>query len=76
MAAVAWHTRAHRGICVYTAQGDPPENMRRFWRMLLRKSLSPGCLAGLQFAVFGLGDSNYPKYNVGFWLQLIAEQSI
>jgi sulfite reductase alpha subunit-like flavoprotein len=50
--------------------------MRRFWRMLLRKSLSPGCLAGLQFAVFGLGDSNYPKYNVGFWLQLIAEQSI
>jgi sulfite reductase alpha subunit-like flavoprotein len=32
--------------------------------MLLRKSLAPGCLAGLQFAVFGLGDSNYPKYNV------------
>jgi hypothetical protein len=38
--------------------------MRRFWKLLLRKSLPPTALAGLQYAVFGLGDSGYVKYNV------------
>lgn len=45
-------------------QGDPPDNMKRFWRFMLRKSLTPGSLSGVRFSVFGLGDSNYPKYNV------------
>lgn len=45
-------------------QGDPPDNMRSFWRFLLRKSLPPTSLSGLRYAVFGLGDSGYPKYNV------------
>ncbi len=39
--------------------------MRAFWRFLLRKSLPPGSLAGLSYAVFGLGDSGYVQYNVG-----------
>ncbi len=47
-----------------TGQGDPPDNMRPFWSFLLRKSLPPDSLAGASFAVFGLGDSGYAKYNV------------
>jgi hypothetical protein len=39
--------------------------MRRFWKLLLRKNLPPTILAGTKFAVFGLGDSGYVKYNVG-----------
>jgi hypothetical protein len=38
--------------------------MRKFWRMLLRKNLPADLLTGLQYAVFGLGDSGYVKYNV------------
>lgn len=45
-------------------QGETPDNMRRFWRALLRKSLPPSTLAGLAYAVFGLGDSGYVQYNV------------
>jgi hypothetical protein len=45
-------------------QGNQPDNMRRFWRFLLRKSLPPDSLSHMQFAVFGLGDSGYPSYNV------------
>ena len=31
--------------------------MKQFWRFLLRKSLPADSLAGVTFAVFGLGDS-------------------
>lgn len=47
-----------------TGQGEAPDNMRGFWRFLMRKSLLPDSLAAVQFAVFGLGDSGYPNYNV------------
>ena len=47
-----------------TGQGEFPENSRRFWRFMLRKSLAADSLASLRFAVFGLGDSGYPKFNV------------
>ncbi len=47
-----------------TGQGDAPENFARLWRLLRRASLPPGSLAGLRFAVFGLGDSAYAKYNI------------
>ena len=48
-----------------TGQGDPPDNMRKFWRFLCRKSLPlKSSLPDLNYAVFGLGDSSYPKYNV------------
>ena len=48
-----------------TGQGDPPDNMKAFWRFLLRRSLPlRTSLALTNFAVFGLGDSSYPKYNV------------
>lgn len=47
-----------------TGQGDPPRNMVPFWRVLLRRGLPHDALAGLQFAVFGLGDSGYARFNV------------
>ncbi|XP_073288972.1 NADPH-dependent diflavin oxidoreductase 1 isoform X3 [Primulina huaijiensis] len=37
--------------------------MKGFWRFLLQKNLSHGWLNGVCYAVFGLGDSSYQKYN-------------
>eukprot|EP00775_Hariotina_reticulata_P011858 gene11858-12002_t len=51
-------------VAATTGQGDPPDNMRRFWKLLLRKSLPATALIGMQYAVFGLGDSGYVKFNV------------
>ncbi|KAJ2828379.1 NAPDH-dependent diflavin reductase [Coemansia furcata] len=50
-------------VCSTTGQGEEPDNMRRFWRFLLRKSLPHDALSSLDFAVFGLGDSSYQKFN-------------
>uniref|UniRef100_A0ACD5W444 Uncharacterized protein n=1 Tax=Avena sativa TaxID=4498 RepID=A0ACD5W444_AVESA len=46
-----------------TGQGDPPDSMKGFWRYLLKKELGARWLEGLRYAVFGLGDSGYQKYN-------------
>ncbi|KAK0636902.1 hypothetical protein B0T17DRAFT_485500 [Bombardia bombarda] len=47
-----------------TGQGDMPRNTTKFWRNLLREKLSKtNCLAPVNFAIFGLGDSSYPKFN-------------
>ncbi|XP_011312374.1 NADPH-dependent diflavin oxidoreductase 1 [Fopius arisanus] len=46
-----------------TGQGDPPSNMRKFWRFLLRKSHPQSLLQNVKYAVLGLGDSSYEKYN-------------
>ncbi|MED6276385.1 NADPH-dependent diflavin oxidoreductase 1 [Characodon lateralis] len=50
-------------VCSTTGQGDPPDNMKNFWRFLFRKSLPVGSLSCLDCAVLGLGDSSYPKFN-------------
>uniref|UniRef100_UPI0037E89305 NADPH-dependent diflavin oxidoreductase 1 n=1 Tax=Semicossyphus pulcher TaxID=241346 RepID=UPI0037E89305 len=50
-------------VCATTGQGDPPDNMKNFWRFLFRKSLPAGSLSRLDCAVLGLGDSSYPKFN-------------
>ncbi|KAG7249980.1 hypothetical protein CRUP_018065, partial [Coryphaenoides rupestris] len=50
-------------VCATTGQGDPPDNMKNFWRFLFRKSLPAGSLCQLDCAVLGLGDSSYPKFN-------------
>lgn len=47
-----------------TGQGDNPDAMKGFWRFLLQKSLRKDWLKGVDYAVFGLGDSSYQKYNV------------
>ena len=45
-------------------QGDAPKTFQRFWQFLLRKKLPVRTsLQDLSFAVFGLGDSSYEKYN-------------
>lgn len=45
-------------------QGEMPDNMKRFWRFLLRKGLPADSLAAVRCAVVGLGDSGYVDYNV------------
>ncbi|KAI1617599.1 NADPH-ferrihemo protein reductase [Exophiala viscosa] len=50
-------------VIATTGQGDFPENARRFWTSLLRKKLSPATLSGVDYALVGLGDSSYPKFN-------------
>jgi sulfite reductase alpha subunit-like flavoprotein len=44
-----------------TGQGEEPDNMRRSWRFLLRRSLPPSSLHLQHFGVLGLGDSSYPR---------------
>ncbi|KAK5064606.1 hypothetical protein LTR84_000440 [Exophiala bonariae] len=50
-------------VVATTGQGDFPDNARKFWKSLLRKKLSPSTLAETNYAVVGLGDSSYPKFN-------------
>lgn len=38
--------------------------MQGFWKYLLQRNLSRQWLEGLNYAVFGLGDSGYQKFNV------------
>ncbi|KAK3755557.1 hypothetical protein RRG08_012779 [Elysia crispata] len=69
------HERLAIFVCSTTGQGDPPDNMRMFWKFLLRRDLPSASLSGLQFAVLGLGDSSYQKFNVvGKRLQKRIEQ--
>ncbi|XP_030062090.1 NADPH-dependent diflavin oxidoreductase 1 isoform X2 [Microcaecilia unicolor] len=35
----------------------------KFWRFILRKNLPPASLCQVDYAVLGLGDSSYPKFN-------------
>ena len=50
-------------VCATTGQGDQPDNMKRFWRFLLRKNLPPDAFEAVKFGVIGLGDSAYIKFN-------------
>ncbi|CAH0555397.1 unnamed protein product [Brassicogethes aeneus] len=50
-------------VCATTGQGEEPDNMKSFWRFLLRKSLPHDSLSGIRYGVLGLGDSSYAKYN-------------
>lgn len=48
---------AHMQTVIALVQGEVPDNMKRLWRLLLRKSLPADALRGVHVAVFGLGDS-------------------
>lgn len=50
-------------VCSTTGQGEEPDNMKKFWRFLLRKDLPSDSLSLTRFGVLGLGDSSYPKFN-------------
>lgn len=46
-----------------TGDGETPTNMSISWKFLLQKCLSSTFLQNTKFAIFGLGDSSYDKYN-------------
>ena len=46
-----------------TGQGDFPTNSRKFWASLLKRKLRHDTLADVTYALLGLGDSSYPKFN-------------
>ena len=50
-------------VCATTGQGDQPDNMVKFWRALLKRSLPKEVLKGLNYGVLGLGDSGYAQFN-------------
>ena len=50
-------------VCSTTGDGEEPTNMRQFMKFLLRADLPNNLFAGIGFAVFGLGDSSYDKFN-------------
>ena len=50
-------------IVATAGEGEVPLSMKKFWKFLLRKSLSTASLQGVSSAVFGLGDSSYEKFN-------------
>lgn len=43
--------------------GEVPLNMRKFWHFIRRLDLPGGVLGDMRFAVFGLGDRAYVKFN-------------
>lgn len=50
-------------ICSTTGHGQEPENMKKFFNFIRRRDLPNDCLLNLSFAVYGLGDSSYSKFN-------------
>ncbi|KAJ3415526.1 NADPH-dependent diflavin oxidoreductase 1 [Chytridiales sp. JEL 0842] len=50
-------------VCSTTGQGEEPTNMKQFWKFLLRKALPLDSLTEMKYAVFGLGDSSYLRFN-------------
>ncbi|XP_057404446.1 NADPH-dependent diflavin oxidoreductase 1 isoform X5 [Balaenoptera acutorostrata] len=50
-------------VCATTGQGEPPDNMKNFWRFIFRRNLPSTSLCQMDFAVLGLGDSSYAKFN-------------
>ncbi|CAG2236502.1 NADPH-dependent diflavin oxidoreductase 1 [Mytilus edulis] len=50
-------------VCSTSGQGDPPDNMKMFWRFILRKNLPVNSLSQMSYAMLGLGDSAYQKFN-------------
>ena len=51
-------------VVATTGYGEVPDNMKRFWRGIMSKSLKSDFLKNLSFTVFGLGDSTYQNFNV------------
>ncbi|KAF9902050.1 NADPH-dependent diflavin oxidoreductase 1 [Linnemannia zychae] len=50
-------------IASTTGQGEEPDNMKKFWKFLLRKSHPSDALDHMEYTVLGLGDSAYIKFN-------------
>lgn len=50
-------------VSATAGQGEEPENMKKFWKFLLKKSLPADSLRDVNVAVLSLGDSSFPKFN-------------
>ncbi|KAF8599889.1 riboflavin synthase domain-like protein [Ceratobasidium sp. AG-I] len=50
-------------VCSTTGNGIEPANMTPLWRALLRAELPPDLFEDMDFAVLGLGDSSYQRFN-------------
>lgn len=50
-------------VIATTGQGEFPSNALSFWKSLLKKKLPRDFYTGIRYALAGLGDSSYPKYN-------------
>ena len=50
-------------VCSTTGLGEEPDNMKLSWRFLLRRELPANSLENSLYAVIGLGDSSYLKFN-------------
>ncbi|KAL9290042.1 NADPH-dependent diflavin oxidoreductase 1 [Arabidopsis thaliana] len=57
------HEEAVVFVVSTTGQGDSPDSFKAFWRFLLQRNLGNYWLQQVRYAVFGLGDSGYQKYN-------------
>lgn len=55
-------TVLHNEIPLRTGDGDPPENACIFWRKIRSKDLNEDYLKHLEFALLGLGDTNYTTF--------------
>ncbi|KAI8495711.1 hypothetical protein Bbelb_266830 [Branchiostoma belcheri] len=49
-------------VCSTTGDGEPPDNALKFFRRLKKKTLPSDHLSHLNFALLGLGDSNYTNF--------------
>lgn len=45
-----------------TGNGDPPNNAEEFWRFVRKRTHPKDLLSKLQYAMLGLGDTNYDKF--------------
>ncbi|KAG2298059.1 hypothetical protein Bca4012_009268 [Brassica carinata] len=57
------HEEAIVFVVSSTGQGDSSDSFKELWRFLLQRNLENSWLQRVRFAVFGLGDSGYQKYN-------------
>uniref|UniRef100_A0A914ZRI6 Methionine synthase reductase n=1 Tax=Parascaris univalens TaxID=6257 RepID=A0A914ZRI6_PARUN len=49
-------------VCSSTGDGDPPDNADRFVRLISRRVFGDSSLQHTEFALLGLGDSNYSTF--------------
>lgn len=49
-------------VCSTTGNGDPPQSSEQFIRFIKSKSLEENFFKNFEYALLGLGDSNYSKF--------------